>query len=318
MTRTWKNRFKLFGKVAGILLAIYLSFCTIVAGTSTTWSWIRPPEGPNVRGISQTTSNESAVATAWAIECFALFKIATTAERDLLKDCFPLPDDYALPETPKIFITTPLALTTLEDKRQSTSTAQLYTVFVTTLERPYAGAAAKRAYYAVPVSVVDHGPAGVSLPERLGGPPAGVRLATLYSYGVTTPDVKTGKGGAPLATDLAGFFTVFLTTSDAGQLAHYVTGTAQIGPLGAYQTAFLTKLEATQPIPDNPVEGTERQVLAQVTVQTEQVLDWPMTYPLTVTFTKGAWAVSRLDYMPLVDVSADAIESAASSPASTR
>ncbi len=315
MTRTWKNRLTLFGKALGILLALYLCFCTIVAGTSITWSWISPPAGPDVRGISQTTSNETAVATAHAVECFALYKIATTAERDLLKDCFPLPADYALPETPKIFITTPLPLTTLEDKTQSTATAQLFTVFLTALERPYAGAAAKQAYYAVPVSVINHGPTSVGLPERVGGPPAGVKLATRYSYGVTTPNLKTGKGGAPLATDLAGFFTVFLTTSDAGQLAHYVTGTAQIGPLGAYQTAFLTKLDAAQPVPDNPVEGTSLQVLAQVKVLTELALDWPLTYPLTVTFTKGAWAVSRMDYMPLVDLSEDAITSATSQTA---
>ncbi len=315
MTRTWKNRLKLLGKAVGIMLVIYMGFCTIVAGTSITWSWIKPPKGPDVRGISQTTSNESALATAHAVECFALYKIGTTAERDLLKDCFPLPADYGLPETPKIFITPPLPLTTMEDKRQSTAAAQLYTVLLTTLERPYAGAAAKQAYYAVPVSVIDHGPASVGLPERVGGPPAGVKLATRYSYGVTTPNLKTGKGGAPLATDLAGFFTVFLTTSDAGQLAHYVTGTAQIGPLGAYQTAFLTKLDAAQPVPDNPVEGTSLQVLAQVKVLTELALEWPMTYPLTVTFTKGAWAVSRMDYMPLVDLSEDAITSATSQTA---
>ena len=302
VTKRWRSRLTVAGKAAGISVGGFVALCAVVGGASQIWGWFFPATGPDISAIAQSTANESAVATNHAVQCMALYKIGTASERGLLRDCFPIRRDFSLPVTPKIFITPPLPLTTTPDTRQSTDTVHLFTVFLGTLERDYAGSVPRQAYYAVPVSVANGGPFGVGLPQRVGGPPAGVSVPTRYTTMVAVADKKTGSGGAAVANDVAGFFTVFLTRGNAGELARYITPQAQIGPLAAYSRVELTRLAADAAVPDSPHEGTTRHVLAEVTAFSEQDVAWPMTYPLTVTYTGGSWVVARMDYMPEVDL----------------
>lgn len=307
VTRRWKRRLTIGGKVAGIAIAIVVGVCAVVGGGAKIWGFFFPPKGPDIRAISRTTGNEDALAASFATECMTLYKIGTANERGLLNDCFALPETMSLPQTPKIFITTPLPLSVQEDA-QSTANKRLYTVFVFALERTAAGATPRRAYYAMPVSVVNNGPYGLGLPQRVGGPPQGSKVPLGYSVKIDVPDPKkNGEGGAPLAKTLNKFFTAYLASRDPGELSRYITEQAQMGPLDAYKSAYLLDLSADGPINDQPVEGTTRHVLAVVNAVSEQAVSWQMTYPLTIVMRGGNWTVSRLDYVPRIDSESDPV-----------
>ncbi|WP_308160115.1 conjugal transfer protein [Mycolicibacterium goodii] len=242
---------------------------------------------------ARTVVNKAAVVGSFAQDCVSMWLTATSQDTGSLAQCFALPtNDLKLPSTPAVVITTPtIVAVTYEGLAGKEADSEIYSVVVGVTERPYESAPPTRGLYRVPVLWSKYGPRAASLPARVSGPGQGADLPLSYPTTLTAAD--------PAFQVVSGFVTAFLTGS--GGLERYVTADSLLASLGqVYETATVTGLTATQPLPTTPADGQAVRVLAQVSAVTSQYAPVQLVYPLTLRGLGGRWSVAGIDPAPAI------------------
>ena len=304
LTNTWRKRLDgtstLIRRAA---LVIGLSSCSVVA-IATIWGWM--VDNPiDVAGPARSAVNRTALIGSYAQDCVTrwLTATATAAHQQSLHDCWSLRDPMRLPTTPAVVVSSPAtsAVTLVSDS----GTTQQWSVVVSVSERSFPAATPYTAYYRLPVIYTSYGVRASALPARVNGPGAGADAALAYSaeLPVGNLDPKDGgnlQTGNPVSDTVSGFIKSYLT--GAGGLERYVTTDSALLPTADYRSAPLAKLVANHSAPEHqaPANGTTLHVLATVNAVTNQFAPLQLDYPIVLTATSGQWAVSGLDYAPLL------------------
>jgi hypothetical protein len=248
------------------------------------------PERPNIGAIAASLDGKTTQVCAFGTQFVTAYLTATTADRLTLAAYVTLPPTAKLPKTPALLVDsagcyTAAPKTTLGD-------TQIWAVFVTTLQRPYAGAPTERGFYQVPVALTRGLQRAIGVPAARSAPGAGVDVKTGYPVSVDTT--------SPLYSLASGFAAAYLTGTPA--LDRYITGDSGLAAVGGYPSAIVTAVQADQQLPDHPAAGTAGHLLVHVaarTISPDVALTY--TYPLSLKAADGTWMVAAIDTIPTVN-----------------
>lgn len=286
----WRNRLSKSGSAGGRFARYAVVGLAALSGLNVVWQlFFGAPDDPITP--ARSVVNKSAVVGSFAQDCVSVWLTATSQDTTGLAHCFPLPtDEFKLPSTPGVVITTPTVVAvTFEGTAGKEGDSEVYSVVVGVTERPYESAPPTRGLYRMPVLWSRFGPRAASLPARVGGPGPGADLPMRYPTTLAASDAAFQV--------VSGFITAYLTGT--GGVERYVTSDSLLVSLGAvYETATVSTLTATAPLPASPADGETVRVLAQVSAVTSQYAPVQLVYPLTLRGLGGRWSVAGIDAAP--------------------
>jgi hypothetical protein len=248
------------------------------------------PDTAEVATIAGRVDNQRAAAGDFAADFVAAVLTTPAKQRSSLQRFVTANPDAAAPQDlsslPPAVINTPQVWSVLP--AGAVGDATLYSVTVAVQERPYASAAASRAFYRVPVSMWHYQPRALDLPARISDPGPGADVALTYGHPLDT--------NSEIYAVVRGFISSYLTAS--APLDRYVVAGSWLTPIGGYHSAVVTTAETDHEVPDHPGPGTLLHVRASVTAQTSQFATVNLCYPLAVENSGGTWMVADIDLIP--------------------
>ncbi len=173
--------------------------------------------------------------------------------------------------------------------RGSVGEVALYSVTVTVVQRQIPTAVPRRTFYRMPLILWNQQPRIIGWPMAVNGPGPGVQIKLDYP--------RTLKQSAPLYKTLADFTDAYLTRT-TGMDRYALPGT--VSPVGGYATGQLLSVQLSEEPPEKPPPGVRIHALLQVLAKTGDLIPVPMTLPITLESSNGAWMVGAIDLVPLV------------------
>ncbi|MGD9620644.1 MAG: conjugal transfer protein [Mycolicibacterium sp.] len=173
--------------------------------------------------------------------------------------------------------------------RGTVGEVEMYSVTVTVVQRQIPTAVPRRTFYRMPVILWHQQPKVIGWPMAVNGPGPGVQITLAYPH--------TLEQSSPLYQVLAEFTDTYLTKT-TGMDRYALPGT--VSPVGGYARGQLLSAQLSEQPPQPPPAGYRLRALLQVLAKTGQHVPVPMTLPVTVESSNGAWMVSAIDLVPLV------------------
>ena len=286
--RTWQARLRWLrgqSRRAGRIVVVAAAIFGAAAGCKV----FLAPDRPNFAAIAQRVGNQQDQVGAFAADFVTTWLTATSNQRSALQRFITLADNtVTLPTTPAAVVTTPQVVSVIHTG--TVGDAELFAATISLNERPYASAAATRAFYRVPVSMWNYQPRALAMPARVNGPGPGADFKITYRQALSAD--------SPVFAVVSGFIRTYLTATTG--LDRYVVADTVLAPVGGYQSAVVTTAAADRLVPDTAPSGAEIHVLANVTAQTSQFANVALVYPLTLKNSGGTWMVAAIDLMPEV------------------
>lgn len=293
MTNTWRRRIAV-GRARARRLGHIALVTAAVWGAAAGCKVFLTPDRPDIAATAQQVGNRHAQVGAFAADFVVSWLTATAGQRETMRRFVTVPDEsLALPTTPAAVVTNPQTVSVIHTG--FAGGAELYAATVSVNERPYASAAATRAFYRIPVSLWNYQPRALTLPARVNGPGAGADFTVAYRHGLSGDD--------PLFAVVRGFVSTYLTATTG--LDRYAVAGSGLAPVGGYHSAVVTTAAADRRTADATAPGSQIHVLAQVCAQTSQFATVNLTYPLTVENSGGTWMVAAIDLTPRVNPAGD-------------
>lgn len=293
MSRTWRRRLARGGGYARRAGSAAVALAAVFGWAAAVKVFLLPqhPDTADVAVIAGRVGNQRAAAGDFAADFVAAVLTTPAKQRGASLGRFvtvnpdsPAPQDLsstvpAVIDAPQVWSVVPAG---------AVGDANLYSVTITVQERPYASAAASRAFYRVPVSLWNYQPRALDLPARISDPGPGADVQLTYGHPLDT--------NSEIYAVISGFISSYLTAS--APLDRYVVAGSWLTPVGGYHSAVVTTAETNREVPGNPGPGTLVRVRATVTAQTSQFATVNLCYPLTVENSGGTWMVADIDLIP--------------------
>jgi hypothetical protein len=293
MSRTWQRRLHRGRRAARIAGLAVIAVCAVLgcaAGIKMFFATAHPDDA-DVVAIAHRVANQRDAAGQFAADFVAAVLTTPGADDAALQGFITVPQSApsdrpvtsapppAVINTPKVWSVVPAG---------SAGDADLYSVTVVVQQRPYASAAAARAFYRVPVAIWRFEPRAMDWPVPISDPGPGADVKAGYEH----PMAPTN----PVYAVVNGFISTYLTATTG--LDRYVVADSWIKPIGGYHSAVITKADTDAEIPDTPAPGAQIHVRATVLAQTSQFATITFAFPLTVENNGGTWMISTIDFIP--------------------
>jgi hypothetical protein len=293
LSQTWQRRLHHGRRTARTAGQVVIAICAVLgcAAGIKMFFVTAHPDDDDVAVIAHRVANQRDAAGQFAADFVAavlttpgaddaglqrFITVSQSVAGDRVVTSAPPP---AVINTPKVWSVVPAG---------TSGDADLYSVTVVVQQRPYASAAADRAFYRVPVAIWRFEPRAMDWPVPISDPGPGADVKTGYEH----PLVPTN----PVYAVVSGFISTYLTATTG--LDRYVVADSWIKPVGGYHSAVITKADTDIETPDNPAPGTQIHVRATVLAQTPQFAPITFAFPLTVENNGGTWMITTIDFIP--------------------
>lgn len=248
------------------------------------------PDQPDIAGIASGLDGRTSQVCAFATQFVAAYLPATTTDRLKLGQYVTLPNNVQLPKTPALLVD--MAGCYTAKPKTTAGDAQVWVVFVSTLQRTYPGAPPERGFYQVNVTLDSDIPRALDVPAARNPPGPGVDVQTAYQNAIPP--------NTPLYSLVSGFVAAYLTGTPA--LDRYITGDSGLSVVGGYQSATVTAITAAGRLADTPSDGVTAHLLATVNARTiSPDVAVTYSYPLELQAASGTWMVAGIDTTPQIN-----------------
>ncbi len=269
----------------GLALLVILS---LLGGTAFYRTFINPPD-LNIEAASQRISNEHDLLGGFASDFVEMWLTSTGPALSGLAQFVDMKAAGPPPERKFAAASEAASRPVAVLYRGSVGEVQQYSVTVTVLQRQIPTAVPRRTFYRMPVVVWNQQPKIIGWPMAVNGPGPGVQIKLDYP--------TTLQQSAPLYQVLAEFTDCYLTRT-TGMDRYALPGT--VSPVGGYAMGQLLSVELSEEPPPEPPAGYQIRALLQVLAKTGQQVPLPMTLPVTLVSSNGAWMVGAIDLVPAV------------------
>jgi hypothetical protein len=297
MSKTWQRRVQRARRDArrvGVATVIVFSLIGAAAGIKVFLTQ-QHPDATDVAATVNRVANQRAAAGQHAADFVAAVLTTPSDHRAALRRFITMPESEIGPQAAQ---SAPAPAPAVIDEpgvwsvipQGPAGDADLYSVTVKVMQRPYASAEPVRAFYRVPVAIWQYQPRVMDWPTAISDPGPGADIKTGYGHPLSPT--------SPVYAVAAGFINAYLTAG-AG-LGRYVVAGSWIKPIGGYQSAVIEAAETDTEIAEKPRPGGRIHLRAQVLAQTSQFATVPFAFPLTIENSDGTWMVADIDSTPKI------------------